>query len=359
VIRALKSEKQILTDEKTGQTVWQMTQGEAVNCSCYQEVEAFTGDEQYVIFSSNRTGDFQLYRADLRGGELGQLSDVADYRPISFGMARNGREALYTAGWRVYAVDVATGEDRVVIDFEGKIPSPPSGAPVALSGNDDRVVVAYASAPQKTMLAFGFVETGEFREVYEWDGNLSHAQICPGDSNLVTFDPGPDTQNDMSLPMEDRARTWILDVDKAEPRPFLTMPYGFRATHEYWDFAGDRLYFHRKSVPGTVPGAICSIDRKGEDWQEHFVSPERRLGHSSIDRGNSFIISDVQCEGDNEMWQIDLKTNKGQVLCWPNTSHIQDQKIHVHPSISPPGNYVDFTSDRCGLSDVFVFPLYQ
>jgi len=359
VLKTLPSEKQVQTDGQTGKTVWQMTQGDAVNCSCYQEVEAFTADEQYVIFSSNRTGNFQLYRAHLESGELGQLSDVADYRPISFGMARNGREALYTAGWRVYAVDVATGQDRVVIDFEGKIPSTPSGAPVALSGNDDRVVVAYDSGNDKTMLAFGFVATGEFHEIYEWDGKLSHAQICPGDSNLVTFDPGPDTQNDMSLPMEKRARTWVLDVEKGESRPFLTMPYGFRATHEYWDFAGDRLYFHRKSVPGTIPGAICSINRAGDDWQEHFISTERRLGHSSIDRGNSFIISDVQCEGDNELWRIDLKTGKGEVLCWPNTSYIQDQTIHVHPSISAPGNYIDFTSDRCGTSDVFVFPLNQ
>jgi hypothetical protein len=63
----------------TGKTVWQMTQGDAVNCSCYQEVEAFTVDEQYVIFSCNRTGDFQLYRANLETGGLGQLSDVDEY----------------------------------------------------------------------------------------------------------------------------------------------------------------------------------------------------------------------------------------------------------------------------------------
>jgi len=357
VLKILPSEKQVTTDDKTGKTVWQMTQGDAVDCSCYQEVEAFTADEQYVIFSSNRIGNFQLYRANLETGELGQLSDVDEYRPISFGMSRNGCEALYTAGWRVCAVDVHTGEDCVVIDFEGKTPSQPSGSPVALSGDGDRVVVAYDTGKETTMLAFGFIESGEFKEIYEWHGKLSHAQICPGDSNLVTFDPGPDTQNDMSLPMEERARTWILDVAKGEARQFLTMPYGFRATHEYWDFAGDRLYFHRKTVPGTVPVMIASINREGEDWQDHYGSNNRCLGHSSIDRTNSFIVSDVQCDGDNELHLIDLETSKGMVLCWPNTSNIQDQTIHVHPSISQSGNYVDFTSDRCGISDLYVFPL--
>lgn len=359
MLKILPGEKHVLVDNITSKTVWKMTHGGTVNCSCYSEAEAFTADEKYVIFSSNRTGNFQLYRANLETGELGQLSDVDEYRNISFGMAHNGREALYTAGWCIYAVDVHTGEDRVVVDLEGNIPCQPSGAPVALSGDDDRVLVSYASRPGKTMLAFGFVETGELKEVYEWSGSLSHPQICPGDANLVTFDPGPDSQNDMSLSMEKRARTWVLDIVKSKARPFLTMPYGFRATHEYWDFSGDRLYFHRKTVPGTLPGMIGSINREGEDWQNHYESSDRRLGHSSIDRSNLFIISDVQCEGDNELYMVNLETGQGKVLCWPNTSYIQDQTIHVHPSISSLGNYVDFTSDRCGTSDVYVFPLNQ
>jgi len=357
VLKTQPSEKKIYTDDKTGREVWQMTQGEPKNVSCYQEVEAFTDDERYVVFSSNRTGDYQLYRAELESGELAQLSNVPELRSISFGMAGNGREALYTAGWRVYAVDVATGEDRMVVDLEGKIPSKPSGAPVALSGDGDRCVVAYAVGEDETSLTIVMVETGEYHEVIRWKGHLSHAQICPGDKNLITFDPGPDTQNDMTLPMEKRARTWMGNAETGETWPFLIMPYGFRATHEYWDYTGDRIYFHKKSVPGWTPTTISSIRRDGGDWQDHYESQDRKLGHSSIDRESRFIISDVQSSEENEIHRVDLTTGKGEVLCWPNTSPIQDQTIHVHPSISAQGNYVDFTSDRCGSSDLYVFPL--
>ena len=89
----LPSEKQIYSDEKTGRTVWQMTgrpgsEGERhKNVGCYQEAEAFTDDERYVIFSSDRTSSFQLYRAELDSGELARLSDVAEFNPISFAMA--------------------------------------------------------------------------------------------------------------------------------------------------------------------------------------------------------------------------------------------------------------------------------
>ena len=119
------------------------------------------------------------------------------------------------------------------------------------------------------------------------------------------------------------------------------------------------MYFHRKTRPGTLPVTIASINREGEDLQEHYGSDDRRLGHSSIDRNSSFIISDVQCDGDNELHLVDLATGKGEVLCWPNTSNIQDQTVHAHPSISQLGNYVDFTSDKLGSSNLYVFPLKQ
>ncbi len=359
MLKTLASEKKVVPDTITGREVWQMTSGEPKSVSCYQEVEAFTDDERFVVFSSDRSGTFQLYRAELESGEIAQLSEIDEFRSISFGMSRNGREAIYTAGWRVYAVDVASGDDRVLLDFEGKIPSQPSGAPVALSGTGDRVVVAYRPDDASTILAIGILDTGDFEEVCRWEGALSHAQICPGDGNLITFDPGPDTQNDMSLPQDKRARTWVCDASTGATRPFLVMPKGFRATHEYWDRNGDRLYFHKKSHGTWTPTTISSIDRSGKDWKDHYESQDRKLGHSSIDRDSKFLVSDVQSSEENEIYRIDLVTGKADLLCWPNTSPIQDQTIHVHPSISAQGNFVDFTSDRKGSSDLYVYPLQQ
>lgn len=352
------SEKQVLTDAVTGMTVWRMTSGTPKSVSCYQTVEAFSGDDRYVIFSSDRTGFFQLYRVELESGEIAQLSDATDFKKVSFGIARNGHEAVYTAGWRVFAVDVYTGKMRVLIDFEGKLPSKPSGNPVAFSGKGDQIVVASRSQNGYTTLALVSLSTGKFRKIFEWHGSLDHPQICPGDNNLITFDP-EDSQNDMTLPMEKRARTWILDVKKGTARPFLIAPYGTRATHEYWDFRGDRLYFHQKTVPGWTPTTIASVNRLGEDWQDHFTSYDRKLGHSSIDRKSTFLIADVQATTENELWRIDLCTGKGRVLCWPNTTPIKDQTVHAHPSISASGNYADFTSDQFGSSDVFVMPMKQ
>ena len=356
VVATLPPEKRVYRDKRTGREVWQMTVGKAPSLTCYMEAEGLTEDERYLVFASNRTGRFEVYRAEAESGEIAQLSNIASLRGESpVAMARNGREAIYTDGWRIFATDVASGETRIVADPEKKIPNPMPEVPRSFSGNGDRCVFTYEREEGKNSLGVVFMETGEFHEAFRWRGDLSHPQICPGDPNLITFCPLPDTQNDMDLPMNKRARSWIYNCATDRARPFLVTPYGFRATHEYWDYLGDRLYFHKKSSPGWTPTTISSIDRAGGDWQDHFESKDRKLGHSSIDRKAEFIVSDVQQKGENELYRIDLKTGYSEVLCWPNTSG----QTHVHPSISPRGRYAYFGSNRTGVAHVYLYPLAQ
>jgi oligogalacturonide lyase len=358
MLKNLPSEKTIFTDEKTGREVWQMTSGNAVNHGCYQEVEAFSADNRYVIYASNRTGSFQLYRMDLESGEQAQLSDVKSFNNISMAFDRDGKNIYCSAGWHLFDVDLATGETRTVIDFREKLPNPPWGLPLTLSSCGSLTAVVYQSAESEWRLAIVGLETGEFNDVYSRNEMFLHAQICPGDSNLITVVPHLDRQSEHSEPSEIRARNWIIDAKSGTARPFLCAPVGQRATHEYWDHTGDRLYFHTKTdVPGRLPATISSIDRTGGDLRIVHKNETRKLGHSQIDRRSEFIISDVQRDPPNELSRIDVKTGEREILCWPNTTNIADQTVHTHPCISPNGAYCSFTSDRLGSSDLYIFPL--
>ncbi len=357
MLKLIAPEKEVLKDEKTGGTVWRMTRGGHKNVTCYPEVEAFTEDEKYVLFSSDRTGEFNLYRAELKSGEIARLSEAPGFEMHSFSVSGDGTEALYSAGWTVHVVDVETGEERAAADLRGKLPYPPRPFPPAVSRCSGEILVAFETGSGSTGLAFASIVSGECRKIFEWPGKISHPQIWPGSDGFVTFCPAPDTQDDMSLPPEKRARTWILDVKTGKARPFLIAPSGFRATHEYWDFTGSRMYYHRKSVPDWTPAALCSVNSEGGDPRVHYESSSRKLGHSSIDRESRFMISDVQESGNNELIRVDLKTGKGKVLCWPDTVYGAGHANHVHPSISARGNYVDFSSARSGAPDLYVLPL--
>jgi oligogalacturonide lyase len=183
--------------------------------------------------------------------------------------------------------------------------------------------------------------------------------INPANPDIITYVPGPDTQNDMSLPMEQRARTWKVDLEAGTDQQFLTMPYGYRATHESWTADGESFFFFRKTRPGWEPAAICSIDRQGGDFRVHYESHSIKLGHGISSRDGRWFISDSQLPEKNELLLIDLTSGDAEVICWPNASTAEGNTTltHVHPSFSPGGNYVCFTSDRTGVTQFYVVPV--
>jgi len=101
------------------------------------------------------------------------------------------------------------------------------------------------------------------------------------------------------------------------------------------------------------------MDKAGGDFRVHFESDTIRLGHGVSSRDGRWFISDSQEPGRNELVLVDLESGEAQVLCWPNASITEghDAFAHVHPSFSPGGNYVAFTSDRTGTPRVYVVPV--
>ncbi len=242
--------KKVYNDAMTGREVWQMTSGEYTSHATYMYCQAFTRDEKYIIFSSNRTGSFQLYRMDVESGEAMQVTGLDNYNSLSMKIGTTGREAYVTAGSAAHIFDVETGETE----------------------------------------------------------------------------------------------------------PFLVMPKGYRATHEYWAPDGSKLYFHKKQVPGWVPASIGSIPKEGGDMTIYFTSDSIKLGHSSVNPSQTKIVSDDQEPDKNQLILIDIPTGRYETLCWTNTSGTE-QYNHVHPSFSPTGRKVIFTSDTSGSSQVYIVPL--
>jgi hypothetical protein len=163
----------------------------------------------------------------------------------------------------------------------------------------------------------------------------------------------------MSLPMEKRARSWKVDLKQGTDRQFLTMPYGFRATHESWSHDGERFFFFRKTRPGWSPAAVCSQDKEGGDFRVHYESESIKLGHGTVSRDGGWFVSDCQQPEKNELVLIDLESGEAQILSWPNSSVTggHAQRAHVHPSFSPGGNFICYTSDQSGVSQVYVVPV--
>jgi len=344
-------------DPMTGREVWQITTHDSASVAVYFERQPFTTDDRYLVFGSKRSGTWQLYRADLHNGKIVLMSDKQDLSPSSFTIHPDGKSACYIHENILYKTDVRKLTEKVWMDFNKKF-----STSLRLSSSfsaDARYTLFTTRTDSGTSVYRIDLETGETRHAVTWKtGPLSHPLICPTNPDLITFVPGPDTQNDMTLPTEKRARTWIVDMRTGQAKPFLIMPYGSRATHESWSADGQRFFFYRKTVPGWAPVSICSIDQNGGNWREYYSHHEIKLGHGISSHDGKWFLSDGQDPHKNPLILINLQTGEATFLCWPNSSvdDTSGQQGHVHPTLSISGRYACYTSDVTGTPQVYVVP---
>lgn len=364
--------KRRIIDRKTGRGIWQMTDGRCHSWRPYQYSQAFTQDEKYFVFSSDRTGINQLYRMDIESGESTQLTWFSDYvdRPL---MSPTGNDVFYraTGRTRIWATDVPTGLARQIADL-GSITDQIRG--VNVSGDGSKLAVIYDRKDNGIpALAIVDVNSGAYEHVWDFVyhsirgeiNNVGHIQFCPTNNKLLSCILLPDHQGGYpagreSLPGPDefRARAWTIDLVAGELKPIVVTPAGHRATHEYWSPDGTGIYFHQKTVPGFVPTSIEFV-KVGETKSRTIISSDTiRMGHSAASNDNKKIVSDCQLNGPNELILIDIATGNYEILCWPNTSGTA-QMNHVHPNFSPSGRYILYTTDTSGYSQCYLIDLHE
>jgi len=351
----LHCQRKVFNDPRTGREVWQVTDWDADQMTAYMYAQAFSKDERYLVFQSDRGERQALYRLELETGAVIELSDEAGSSK-SMNMHPDGEEVYYVdvAQRGLRAANVYTLQRRLVAAIDRPDWKKIAGTP-GFSGDGRKVCCSFHTEDKRGGVAVAECAGAPFEEAFRREEDIQHVQFCPGPGYLISFAVSPDYQNQKDRPRADRARAWKLDCETRKAEPFLVMPPGFRATHEFWNRQGTRLFFHKKTVPQWIPNWVCSIDVNGGDFREHFRSDTRRLGHSCLSRDNAWLASDSQDPGENEIVLVNLKTGVSEVLCWPNASIAINK--HIHPSFSPSGTKILYTSDASGKMQIFIVPL--
>ena len=375
-------------DSETGYEVWRMTSHNSGVWATHFNSLSFTPDDRYLIFSSERTGNWQLFRANLENGEIHQLTNVESLNSSNFTVHPNGKEVFFSFAGKLGRVNIFSGEIYsrefdVPVLFRRVISN--NGLFTLVTGSHDEGTVIYLlSLPEAAIEASLHWPRGTTLRMPEyladglqWTGGVSHTLMNPEYPWLVTFLPASDysqktnysdQQNDMALPLRMRARAWLWDARTGETRPFVAAPYHYRYTHESWGWKGERFYLFQKAQPGWVPNHISSVNKDGEDWQYHHSDDMLRLGHGASSHDGEWFISDGQDPGRNPLRLINLKTGKWKDLTWPDASISaagvsgsgHATQSHVHPSFSMSGKFVAYTvnpTGRQGDSEVYVLPI--
>ncbi|MCL2776292.1 MAG: hypothetical protein FWD71_23565 [Oscillospiraceae bacterium] len=362
VVATAQNERVIYNDSLTGNEVWQITGGNSISNMPYFEDQAFTADDAWVIFKSNREGGvWKIFRSNMATGEISKVSDLEN--ESSFTIMPDGKRVAFLNGGTIYAVDVATLKTDTILSFDPVKDLVHFQASFTVDGK--YTLINLYNEKDGTRIFRVDVPARKAELVFSTPGTISHPLINPRYPDLMAYVPHPDRQDDYTLSLEERARDCVVDMNTGIAKPFLMMPAWSRATHETWSADGERFYFFRKTrnkdkSAGAV--LICSVDKNGLDLKEHYTSAKYKLGHGLPDKEQKWFIADSQNQLVNPLFKIDLMSGKAVILCWPNssqTSETNDQTDHVHPIISASGKYVAFTSDgrSRGLPQAFVIPI--
>jgi len=384
------SEKQLLTDDLTGRAVVQLTNSLAEDYHLYYYNPSVTPDGQYLVFFSERTGLSNMFRLDLESGEIVQLTDTqpvrAEYWPFSFdsrgagaclsAIGSGGREVFFFEGPRLMAANIYDLTQRLVLSLPPDrrpsiINADATGQTLVFATWDDalftegsrRMRTASDPLPEDdffeqadTTIMRVDAGTGSAEEVIRLKKFWSnHVLVNPRNPNLLLF-----THEffDSSPGRKRCDRMWLLNTATGQAGAIPGQPAEAWFMHEYWSRDGQRACFHGGRVAEQDVHGFCGwCAPDGTAYAKfHHRTPGRGYGHYNLHPEGQAMITDGEAHpGCLSKVHLHDEQQTFEVLCRHDSyKFVDDQRCHPHPSFTPDGKNVVFTSNRAGSSNVYL-----
>lgn len=370
------------SDPLTGRRVRQLTNSPAEDYHLYFYNPSITPDGKYLIFISERTGISNLFRLELQNGSIVQLTEArpvrAEYWPFTEpvngvgaclpALGNHGQEVFYFEGNDLYAVEVESMKQRQLFSLPADrrpsmLQANASGGTLVFATWDedlfmDRSRRAYAGEKfpdekyfQETTSTIIRIDarTGRADEVLcrekFW---INHVHLNPHNPDHILF-----CHEYSGLP----DRMWLLDIPNGQCAPIPGQAVDEWYEHEFWSTDGERIFFHGGSLRDSTIGFCgwCSPD--GTDYTKAYHSTSgRAYGHYNLHPDGATMVTDGEARP-GCISKVHLREGKQvfEILCRHDSYTFgDDQRCHPHPSFTPDGQQVIFTSNRTGTSNVYL-----
>jgi oligogalacturonide lyase len=192
-------------------------------------------------------------------------------------------------------------------------------------------------------------ESGRAQEVLRkekfW---INHVHVNPQNRDLILF-----CHEYSELP----DRMWLLNVASQQCEPIPGQGADEWYQHEFWSGDGRRVCFHggvsRDNTQGF--GGWCSAD--GTDYiKAYHTTSGRAYAHYNLHPDGEIMVTDGEARpGCISKVNLVDGCQEFEVLCRHDSYTFgDDQRCHPHPSFTPDGQQVIFTSNRTGSSNVYL-----
>ncbi|MBM4035504.1 MAG: hypothetical protein FJ291_27495 [Planctomycetes bacterium] len=355
------------TDQRTGARVRKVTDHPSLHHHPFYYMPCMDDAMTRLFFVSHRTGRPEIWCEIRATGELQQLTDQPDIAEWSVHPSHDGRFVHYAAGSAACRVSCVDGTVDRLVEF-GPLAGRESGMVGAAMGtttvsHDDR----YWAMPVKVGAKFRFIlidtTTGAHEAILEAD-TIGHPEFHPSDNTLLRY-AGSYKQ-----------RIWVINRDGTGNRLVydrkpLDKPGQFEwIVHETWNPGPPREIITANWPRGCIgigidTGAVrpvCafnawhpSINRRGTLMCSDTTFPDIGLQLfcplDGVGAPTPLCFPEASCEGRH--WNTDHCPYDDEDYRQGKWKVYAPQHTHPHPSFSPDGRFVVFTSDRTGHSQVY------
>jgi len=377
------SERRTYRDAQTGRQVTQLTDSSAEDYHLYFYNPAVTPDGRYLIFFSERTGLSNLFRLQLDSGEIVQLTEArptrAEYWPFTgavrgagaclAAIGSGGREIFYSEGQELWAVEIESLRARQLLTL------PADRRPSILHANADGTTLVFATWDEDLFLEgsqrayageyFGVddpfyhattstvlrvdADTGRAEEILRQEKFwINHVLINPHDPDLVLF-----CHEYSRLP----DRMWLLNAATGHFAPLPGQGENEWYQHEFWSADGQRICFHGGSESDESNGFCGWCSPEGTQYYKfHHNTPDRAYAHYNLHPDGRTMVTDGEAHpGCISKVRFVDGCQEYEVLCRHDSYRFgDDQRCHPHPSFTPDGRQVVFTSNQSGASNIYL-----
>ena len=349
----LPAEHEHFADEATGRRVCRLTSHPSQHHHNFYYVPSYTPDSAHRFFVSHRNGFPALFMSEVASGALMQCTARTDINEWSVFPGHQGHFVVYTAGAGGYRLDLETLEETEIVHFES-VATPSSArvsgglGPTAVS-HDDRWWAVRVKTEAGWALVVVDLASGAAETILE-SPSIGQMQFCPSDSGLLHYGGDP------------REKIWLIGRDGSGNRLLYRQEPMQWVAHEIWLPGAMELAFIDWPNGVRAVDAVSGEVRSIADFNVWHATPSpdgRRMiadtNHpdiglhllSTCGEVEASLLCESKASSQGDHWAKPFPYSKGHVSTYspPHT--------HPHPSFSPDGRRVIFTSDRTGQSQVY------
>lgn len=355
------AEQKVITAPESGFEVIQLTTDPADDSGLYFTSNSFVPDDHGLVFTSRRTGNWNLFYMDLRTFAFVQLTDARSIAGTGADVCAATHEVFYREGQTIKAVNVTTLAERAITtvpaayDVGAAVSVTAAGDALAFSISEKiplttRTNVIYsdmdehfAKHPWSAVLT-GRVDGTGWHEVARQKQWISHTMISPANADLILYcHEGRWEQVEQ--------RMWLVGADGSANRPLRPEEKPeIQIGHEYWFPDGIRVGYQAKYP--KQPKMIGVADTRDGSFREYptpFSDSHTQASH----RGSLFVGDGTDQEPFLNLYELKDGRLTGRHIFRHGSSFAQ-QHWHPHPAFSPDDKFVLFTSNRAGAGDVYL-----